>query len=203
MLTDIPTQWTRDGLIVYFELDPNTRRDIWVLPGGVGTKDRKPVSFLQSEFDELFGQISPDGHWMAFTSDRSGHREVYVRQFPSGDNEWPISIAGGQAPRWKGDSKELYYQAADGKMMAVVIKKSASGARPSLEPALPLALFDARMVSELSVAGSQNLANTSVQFEYTVTTDGKRFLINTISLAGTAAAQPLTVVTDWLTALKK
>jgi eukaryotic-like serine/threonine-protein kinase len=204
MLTDIPTQWTRDGrFIVYFELDPNTRRDIWVLPAGTGTPDRKPASFLQSEFDELFGQLSPDGHWMAFTSDRSGHREVYVRQFPSGDNEWPISIAGGQAPRWKGDGKELYYQAADGKMMAVAIKKASSGARASFEPAVPVALFDSRIVSEISVAGSQNLANTSVQFEYAVTADGKRFLINTISVAATASVQPLTVVTNWLEALKK
>jgi len=42
------------------------------------------------------GQLSPDGHWMAFTSDRSGLREVYVRPFPPGDGEWTISIAGGE-----------------------------------------------------------------------------------------------------------
>ena len=203
-LTDIPTQWAHDGrFIVYFELDPTTKRDIWVLPVGAGTPDRKPVSFLQSEFDELFGQLSPDGHWMAFTSDRSGHREVYVRQFPSGDNKWPISIAGGQAPRWKGDGKELYYQADDGEMMAVAIQKSSPGAKPSFESAVPVALFDTRMVSGVSVTPSQNLANTSVQFEYAVTADGKRFLINTISVAATASAQSLTVVTNWLAALKK
>lgn len=204
MITDIPTQWTQDGrFIVYFELTPNSKRDIWVLPAGASAADRKPFPFLQSEFDELFGQLSPDEHWMAFTSDRSGRREVYVRQFPSGDSEWPISIAGGQAPRWKGDGKELYYQAADGKMMAVAIKKSSRGARPAFEPAIPVALFDTHMVSEASVAGSQNLNSASVQFEYTVTADGRRFLMNTASVAPTASAQHLTVVTNWLTALKK
>ena len=204
MVTDVPTQWTHDGrFIVYFELTPNSKRDIWVLPASASAADRKPFAFLQSEFDELFGQLSPDERWMAFTSDRSGRREVYVRQFPSGDSEWPLSTAGGQAPRWKGDGKELYYQAADGKMMAVAIKKSSSGARPAFEPAVPVALFDSHMISEASAAGSQNLNSTSVQFEYAVTADGKRFLINTISVAATASAQPLTVVTNWLTALEK
>jgi hypothetical protein len=59
------------------------------------------------------------------------------------------------------------------------------------------------MVSGVSVTPSQNLANTSVQFEYAVTADGKRFLINTISVAATASVQSLTVVTNWLAALKK
>ena len=72
----VPTQWLRDGsFIVYSELDPKTKWDIWVLPMETGT-GRKPVAFLHSEFNELFGQLSPDSHWMAFTSDRSGRREV-------------------------------------------------------------------------------------------------------------------------------
>ena len=78
----------------------------------------------RTEFDELFGQLSPDSHWMAFTSDRSGRREVYVRPFPPGEGEWTISIAGGQGPRWRGDGKELFFEAADGKMMAVPVKRN-------------------------------------------------------------------------------
>jgi Tol biopolymer transport system component len=64
----------------------------------------------------MFGQLSPDSHWMAFTSDRSGRREVYVRPFPPGEGEWTISIAGGEEPRWRGDGKELFFEAADRKM---------------------------------------------------------------------------------------
>ena len=70
----------------------------------------------------MFGQLSPDSHWMAFTSDRSGRREVYVRPFPAGEGEWTISIAGGEQPRWRADGKELFFEAADGKMMAVPVK---------------------------------------------------------------------------------
>jgi hypothetical protein len=86
----------------------------------------KPILFLPSEFDEFFGQLSPDSHWMAFNSDGSGRREVYVRPFPPGEGEYAISIAGGDMPRWRGDGKELFFQGADGKMMAVAVKASTS-----------------------------------------------------------------------------
>ena len=128
-----PTQWSRDGrFIVYFEHDPKNKCDLWVLPAEGAAADRKPIPFLRTEFNELFGQLSPDSHWMAFTSDRSGRREVYVRPFPPGEGEWTISIAGGEQPRWSGDGKELFFEAADGKMMAVPVK-AVAGAKPSFE----------------------------------------------------------------------
>jgi Tol biopolymer transport system component len=186
-LTDIPSQWSRDGrFIVYFQLDPKNKRDIWVLPTEGGAADRKPILFLGTEFDEIFGQLSPDSHWMAFVSDRSGRREVYVRPFPPGEGEWTISLAGGQAPRWRGDGKEMFFEAADGKMMAVPVK-AVLGPKPSLEVGAPVALFDAHMVHD----GIDTL------FQYDVTADGKRFLINTTRGSGAAASPPLTVVTHW------
>ena len=63
--------------------------------------DRKPIPFLRSEFNEFFGQLSPDSHWMAYTSDESGQREVYVRPFPSGDGQWKVSLTGGEQSRWR------------------------------------------------------------------------------------------------------
>jgi eukaryotic-like serine/threonine-protein kinase len=192
-VTDSPEQWSRDGrLILYFELDTKTQRDLWILPAEAGEADQKPIPFLRSEFDELLGQISPDGHWMAFTSDRSGRREVYVRPFPRGDGEWTISIAGGQAPRWKGDSKELFFEATDGKMMAVPVTKAVPGAKAVFEPGTPLALFDSHMVHDIQAR----------YFEYDVTADGKRFLINTAGGAGALTAPALTVVTNWLAGLR-
>jgi Tol biopolymer transport system component len=71
-LNDIPSQWSRDGrFIVYTEFDPKTKWDLWVLPTEGGAADRKPIPFLRSESNELFGQLSPDSRWMAFTSDKS------------------------------------------------------------------------------------------------------------------------------------
>ena len=120
---------------------------------------------------------------MAFTSGRSGRREVYVRPFPASEDEWTISIAGGQAARWRGDGKELFFEALDGKMMAVPVKAE-PGVKPSFEAGAPMALFDAHMLD-------------NNMFQYDVTADGKRFLINTAGGSG-ASAPTLTVVTNWL-----
>jgi Tol biopolymer transport system component len=188
-----PSQWSRDGrFIVYSEIDPKTKSDLWVLPTEGAAADRKPIPFLRTEFNENFGQLSPDSHWMAFTSDRSGRREVYVRPFPPGEGEWTISIAGGEAPRWRVDGKELFFEAADGKMMAVPVK-AIEGVKPSFEPGAPVALFDTSMARTPG----------DVHFEYDVTSDGKRFLINATGGSRVAATPPLTVVTNWKATAKK
>jgi Tol biopolymer transport system component len=184
-----PTQWSRDGrFVVYDEGDPKTRRDIWVLPMD-GVKERKPVPFLRSEFSEFLGQLSPDSHWMAYTSDEAGQREVYVRPFPLGERQWRISLAGGEKPRWRGDGKELLFMAADAKMMAVAVKVAA-GTKASFEPGVPQPLFEAHLAQLPS-------ANT---FEYDVTADGKRFLLNTV---GATPMPQLIVVSNWYAGLQK
>jgi len=181
-------QWSRNGqFIVYSELDPKTKWDLWVFPVG----DRKPIRFLNSDFNELQGQMSPDGRWMAYTSDESGQREVYVRPFPASDGIWRISTAGGEQARWRGDGKELFFVGADGKMTAVAVKASA-GAKPSFEAGAPVPLFEARIA-----AASSNVA----PFQYDVTADGKRFLVDTYSVS--ASALPLTVVVNWTAGLRK
>ena len=191
-LNDVPTHWSRDGrFIVYYNIDPKTKFDIWVLPTQGTAADRKPIPFLRTEFNEIMGQLSPDSHWMVFTSDRSGRREVYVRPFPPSEGEWAISVAGGEQPRWRGDGKELFFIAADGNMVSVPVKSQA-GTKPTFEAGTSVALFDAH------IAPSPNDSLT----EYDVTADGKRFLINTTGASG-AASPPLTVVTNWNAGLKK
>jgi Tol biopolymer transport system component len=194
-MNKVPNQWSRDGrFIVYMsEFDPKTKRDIWVLPMDGGA-ERKPIPFLHSEFNELFGQLSPDSHWMAFTSDKTGQNEVYVVQFPSGEGETRISMTGGDQPRWRGDGKELFFMGADGKMMAVAAKAqtpSRPGTKSSFEPETPQPLFDA------------HFRPASPLFEYDVTADGKRFLINTNAGSGPASVPPLTVEVNWDARLKK
>jgi hypothetical protein len=174
---------------VYGENDPKTKRDIWVLPLQGGTV-RKPIRFLHSEYNEIFGQLSPDSHWMSYTADNSGRRQVYVRDFPAGDDETAISIAGGEQPRWRGDGKELFFVGADGKMMSVGVS-AITGPKLSFRAEAPEPLFDAHM-----------LPTTTPQFEYDVSPDGKRFLINSIS--GSSASAPyLNVVVNWDADLKK
>jgi len=183
-------EWSRDGrFIVYSESDPKTKFDLWVLPvGDDAPAGQKPIPFLQTEFSELQGQISPDGHWMAYSSDESGSREVYVRPFPAAEGKWRISTAGGIQPRWRGDSRELFFVGADGKMNAVT-GKAVSGTKPSFEASAPLPLFDSHIV------------DIPVAFEYDVTADGKRFLVTTNNAA--IYAPPLNVVVNWNAELKK
>ena len=187
--TKVPDQWSRDDqYIVYSERDPRTNWDLWVLPVGEGS-DRKPIPFLQSGFNELYGQISPDGRWIAYTSDESGQREVYVRRFPASDGKRRISAAGGEQPRWRADGKELFFVRADGKITAVPVK-AVAGLKPSFEPGAPVALFESHIGE-----GSGHVA-----FQYDVTANGKRFLVATTADVETA---PLTVVVNWSAGLKR
>ena len=83
--------------------------------------------------------LSPDGRWLAYVSDESGRYEVYVQSFPGGGGKRQVSTGGGIGPRWRGDGKELFYHAPDGKLMAVPVKSGAS-----FEAGAPVALFEFR-----------------------------------------------------------
>jgi len=189
-LGKVDSEWSRDGrFIVYSESDPKTKFDVWVLPvGDDAPAGRKPIAFLQTEFNELQGQMSPDGHWMAYVSDESGSQEVYVRQFPAAEGKWRISTAGGIQPRWRRDSRELFFVSPDGKMNAVTVK-AVTGTKPSFEASAPRPLFDSHIV------------DIPVAFEYDVTADGNRFLVTTKNAVGYAL--PLNVVVNWNAGLKK
>jgi Tol biopolymer transport system component len=188
--TKTPNQWSHGKFIVYSERDPTTKRDIWVLPMR-GKAPSKPIPFLRSQFDEIFGQLSPDSRWMAYTSDKSGHREVYVRPFPGGEFQRQISIGGGEQPRWRADGKELFFVSADGRMMAVAVKM-ATVPKASLEPEVPQPLFEVHLAQ----------TSTRFAFEYDVTADGKRFLLATNN-NGSVSAPPLTAVVNWEAGLRK
>ncbi len=196
----VVNQWSRDGrFIVYTEADSRNVLDLWFLSLGSaephpGPSDGKPVRFLSSQFNEFQGQLSPDSHWMAYTSDESGQREVYVRPFPAGDSLSRISTAGGEQPRWRGDGKELYYLAADGKI-TVVATKAVLAPKPFFEPGAPMPLFNA----SANIPGG---AAFNAPFQYDVTANGKRFLVATLN-SGTASTRPLTVVVNWNPAAKK
>jgi eukaryotic-like serine/threonine-protein kinase len=156
-----PSDWSRDGrFVVFTRADNRTHRDIWVLPVG----KRKPYGFLSTEADENQGQLSPDGHWLAYSSNQSGKWEVYVIRFPSGSDQRQVSSGGGRQPRWRADGGELFYLAAEKKMMSVSVNRAAP---ISFGP--PSVLFQTR--AHDPVAGSESLS-------YDVSPDGRQFLIN-------------------------
>ena len=105
-----PSDWSPDGrFLLYYVPDPKTGTDLWVLP----EETREPFLFLQTDANELWGQFSPDGRWVAYQSNETGRYEIYVRAFPAPGGAVPVSTAGGVYPRWSRDGKELYFIAPD------------------------------------------------------------------------------------------
>ncbi|MGQ0732131.1 MAG: hypothetical protein ACT4QD_00595 [Acidobacteriota bacterium] len=134
----VAQSWSPDGkFLLYSAFNSTTHLDLWLLPM---SGDRKPRPLLQTGFSEQQGQISPDGRWLAYSSNQSGHEEVYVRSFPDLAGPWQISTNGGGDPRWRRDGTELYYVAEDRQLMSVEVTL---GARFAHGPAVPL--FDTGM----------------------------------------------------------
>src|SRR5262249_20560243 len=106
-----PSDWSRDGrFVLYTANDPKTRADIWYLPLDSGKPDlQKAVKFMATDAIESQGQFSPDGKWVAYSSDETGKGNIYVRSFPNGSQVWKVSADGGREPRWRSDGKELYF----------------------------------------------------------------------------------------------
>jgi Tol biopolymer transport system component len=176
--------WSADGrFIIYTDNDPNTKNDIWVLPM---EGNRKPFPFLQTRFYEQDQRFCPDGHYVAYASNESGTNEVYVQGFPPTKGKWPISTAGGHAPLWRPDGKELFYANGD-TLMAVDV--SGIGTGEPFKAGVPHPLFHA------------SFSNNRTSF--TVNHDGSRFIINVLPDAKTDAAPSINVVLNWQAQLKK
>jgi len=173
-------QWSPDGrFLLYRNLDSKTMKyDIWAWPF---EGDHKPFVVVRTDFDEREGRFSPDGKWIAYQSDESGHYEIYIRPFPGpGTKFGPISTNGGVQVQWRGDGKELYYLTLDNRLMAVPIQLSSNG--QTVLALAPVQLFVTRVAG-----GGPVQANP----QYTVSPDGKRFLIHT---AAQETTTPITVI---------
>jgi serine/threonine protein kinase len=172
--------WSRDGqYFLYQEQETTSKWDLWVLPLG---GDRKPVPYLQTQFNEVGATFSPDGKWVAYTSDETGRNEVYVRPFPdAAGGKWQISTDGGSLPRWRQDGKEMFYLTNDGKKMMVADVKMA----PTFQPGVASPLFQAGGTID----------------SYVVTKDGQRFLVTLASAEQTP--EPITVILNWTSLLKR
>jgi eukaryotic-like serine/threonine-protein kinase len=178
--------WSSDGrYIVWGNTDSQSQTGSDVYTMRLDGKN-EPTPILSTPYEEGSARFSPDGKWIAYTSDESGRNEVYVQPFPSGGNKVPISVGGGTEPYWRADEKEIFYLAADRKLMAVSLK--AVGPE-KLEAALPVVLFQT-VVPGLLDARSH----------YVPTPDGKRFLV-VADLPETQNA-PVNVVVNYTAELK-
>lgn len=184
-----PLDWSQDGRHILYSVThrTTTARDLWALPL---TGDRKPFPVLQTTFDESGAEFSPDGQFVAYTSNESGRYEVYIRSFPDSAGKWQVSSAGGAQPRWRRDGQEVFFVAPDGRLMGVAVR-----IRPGrmVETDTPAALFPTRIASGASIGPITS--TTSPQ--YAVAADG-RFLVN-VALDD-AVTSPITIVLNWTAA---
>jgi Tol biopolymer transport system component len=171
--------WSKDGrFLLYGEADPKTGRDLWAYP--MMGEAPKPVEIVHTPAEELNGQFSPDGRYVAFETNESGSFQIVVQPFPVISAKWQVSIGGGIQPRWRADGKELYFIAPDGKLMAAPI----TSAGATFSAGTPVALFQAAAV----------LGAGANKQQYAVSGDG-RFLIN--QLVESSATAPITLILNW------
>jgi Tol biopolymer transport system component len=173
-----PTSWSPDEK--YLLLQPRAgRMTLFALDGS-----QKPIPVGTQNGRSLQGRFSPNGKFIAFTSDESDRNEIYVQAMPPGTWQQRVSINGGRNPRWRGDGKELFFLSPDAAMMAVDIKLD-----PVFSAGVPHRLFPHKSAEPTNVA------------DYDVRPDGQRFLIF-MSQQGTQDA-PITVVLNWWAELRQ
>ncbi len=185
---NFPAAWSPGGRsIIFLRRGVKTRMDIYGLPL---FGDRKEYQILNSPFNEQTPALSPDGRWLAYTSDETGDYEIYVQSFSAdgklGADKQRASTNGGTYPVWRRDGSELFFVAPDGQMMSSAVKTGGT----EFQFTAPKSLFKTRM-----------LAWITNFHEYDVSPDGQRFLIGT--LIGEPKAPPPTVILNWTAALKK
>ena len=158
-------------------------RDIWLLPTD-GT--REPVVFLETPSDETPAMFSPDGRWIAYVSDESGRREVYVRPFPGPGERTQISVNGASEPMWARNGRELFYREGN-RLMTVTVE-----AGSTFVASAPQALFEGRFV-QVDFGLGASTAN------YDVSQDGRRFLM--VRRKNPVTPTVVHVVVNWLEGL--
>jgi eukaryotic-like serine/threonine-protein kinase len=201
-LPEIPTSVTPDGkYVVGFEFGKKTSRDITLVPLARATDalnrnspaDASPsevATIVQTPFNDVEGQVSPDGHYLAYQSDESGRYEIYVRPFPQvNGGRWQISTRGGGMPVWAPNSQELFYLDDEGLLTAVPTRTSPSG----FSAGRPVRLLETRYASPQGLIRG-----------YDIAPDGSRFLMQKES-GGNPKVTParIVVVVNWFDELRR
>jgi Tol biopolymer transport system component len=179
-----PMDISADGrFLLYASPSSKSGIDVWALPLNEA-KEPKPFEVVRTDFNETMAQFSPDGKWIAYQSDKTGRDEIYLRPFPGPGPDTPVSIDGGAQPRWNPRGKELFYVAADDRLMAAPIGVSPDG--KTLEPGTPSPLFTTRVGSTATLKFRQ---------QYVVSADGQSFVMQ--SAVAQSTASPITVILNW------
>jgi serine/threonine-protein kinase len=150
---------------------------------------------LHENYNETQPRISPDGRWMAYTSNESGESQIYVRPFPDvEEGRWQISTDGGDSPLWSPDGRELFYRSGDA-VMAVSVETETAFSFDT-----PAALFQGEYVG-----ASFDLITFELN-PWDISPDGKRFLMMKgpqLSITETTSQRRINIILNWFEELKE
>jgi hypothetical protein len=165
--------WSKDGRSLVYRLAQGEFEDLYVLPFEADGKAGKPFPIIQGPYHKDEPQFSSDGQWLAYVSDESGRFEVYVTSFPALDQKLKVTDAGGGRPRWRRDSKEIFFIGLQSPVMAVEFMPG-----PKIDAGIPRQLY------------SPNAPGGAIPttHRWDVSGDGQRFFHRTqTSIAGGTA----------------
>ena len=212
----VPMSWSPDGKRLVFSVqDQKTAGDVWVLtlddnpstgsgqPKGAGGWKAAPL--INSSYNESHPQVSRDGKWIAYTSNRTGRNEIYVQPFPTGSGFYKVSVNGGDWARWNPQGKELFFRAlGNGAFVGDILVAPYSVSGTAFENGDPRALVE---------TVGLNLAHSGGDYHmYDVSPDGQRLLVvqfvNTLvtQAVGTNSPDPdfgLIVARNWTSTIEK
>jgi Tol biopolymer transport system component len=172
----LPSSWSRQYLLYEF----SGKLYLLDVDGG-----KKAIQIGSPNGNSFRGEFSPDGNYVAFDSDKTGRFEVYVQPITPGAREMRVSVNGGGLPRWRGDSKEIFFISPDGALMAADMKLG-----DAVSAGTPHKLFSFNSGDGYDVARDG----------YDVASDGQRILI--VSRVEEISS-PITVVLNWWVELEK
>jgi hypothetical protein len=172
----IVTDWSIDGRYVLYATGSTSGFELRAWPTNSGGQ---PIVAGRSRLNAIQGRLSPDGKWLAYASDESGRWQVYVQPFPPTGDTKTISADGGSEPRWRRDGRELFFLAADMRLMSVELSGGA------LSAGAPKPLFETRAP----------LSGNPYRVNYAVSRDGRRFLVN--AKVGERTRATLRVLQNW------
>jgi eukaryotic-like serine/threonine-protein kinase len=175
---------SRDGVVAVAKGSPQD--DIQTFHLGTGVMSE----FLATPAREYMASFSPDGRWLAYTSNESGRDEVYVRPFPRTQSVARlVSIDGGSGPVWAPNASTLYYRGADGNMIAVPVTLE-----PTFTSSRPRTLF--------RFAGVYRMSGTATAYD--IHPDGKRFImVSERKDADATPRQQVNIVLNWFEELRR
>jgi Tol biopolymer transport system component len=173
------SDWSGDGSsAVSVRIDPVNRLDVWrqLLPNGGEER-----LLFNTQFSESQAKVSRDNRWIAFVTDRSGKNEVWVADFPSGENARVLSRQGGSFPQWSAFGKELVYVDESKQLVAVPFTDGVAGN--------PQVLFRVNQLADI------DRLVTPTANAYVATEDGQRFLV--AEHARDPNVPPIRIVVNW------